>query len=398
MTSRWLQARWLQSRSVRKFVRSRIALASLGLIGAYVLISVAVFGGLVALEETEERIAAGNIPGLWGTYPLENRFDDQEMYLEPIKRALARPDAAAALSEIRFGHLHVADKSLEQLQRELDAAYQLFEELGQAEDLNQTPELEPRLGELESATLALFAPLSSGQATSRSFKLLLGTDRQGRSILLRAVYSVKVALQVGLVTALISVVIGSLLGAAAGWFGGVVDHLVIWLYTTFSSIPNLVLLVLLAYMFGGTRFEGTLFPLYVSFGVTFWVGPCRVIRGETLKLRELEYVQAATAMGFSRFYILVRHILPNASHLILINFSLLFIGAVKSEVILSFLGLGVKEGPSWGIMISQAGSEVVNGFFWQIGTATAFMFGLVLAFNIVSDALQDAFDPKHAGD
>ena len=211
-------------------------------------------------------------------------------------------------------------------------------------------------------------------------------------------YSIKVALQVGLVTALISVVIGSFLGAAAGWFGGVVDHLVIWLYTTFSSIPNLVLLVLLAYMFGGTRFEGTLFPLYVSFGATFWVGPCRVIRGETLKLRELEYVQAATAIGFSRLYILFHHILPNASHLVLINFSLLFIGAVKSEVILSFLGLGVKEGPSWGIMISQAGSEVVNGFFWQIGTATAFMFGLVLAFNIVSDALQDAFDPKHAGD
>ena len=128
--------------------------------------------------------------------------------------------------------------------------------------------------------------------------------------------------------------------------------------------------------------------------MTFWIGPCRVIRGETLKLRELEYVQAAKAAGFSRPYIMFKHILPNASHLMLINFSLLFIGAIKSEVILSFLGLGVKKGPSWGIMISQARQEVVNGFFWQIGAATAFMFVLVLAFNVFTDALQDALDPK----
>ena len=93
--------------------------------------------------------------------------------------------------------------------------------------------------------------------------------------------------------------------------------------------------------------------------------------------------------------ILIRHILPNTAHLMFINFSLLFIGAIKSEVILSFLGLGVKSGPSWGIMINQSKPEVINGFFWQIGAATVFMFGLVLAFNIVSDAMQDAFDPKH---
>ena len=120
-----------------------------------------------------------------------------------------------------------------------------------------------------------------------------------------------------------------------------------------------------------------------------------MIRGEVLKLRELEYVQAATAIGFGRMRVLLRHILPNTAHLMFINFSLLFIGAVKSEVILSFLNLGVKKGSSWGIMISQSRQEVINGFFWQIGGATFFMFGLVLAFNIFTDALQDAFDPKH---
>ena len=228
------------------------------------------------------------------------------------------------------------------------------------------------------------------------FKTLLGTDRQGRSIMIRALYSAKVALQVGLITSLIAVIFGSFLGAAAAYFGGWVDHAVIWLYSVFSSIPNLVLLVVIAFMFTGMqRVENTLIPLYASFCMTFWIGPCRVIRGEVMKIKELEYVQAATALGLSRMTILRRHVVPNAAHLMFINFSLLFIGAIKGEVILTYLGLGVKNGASWGIMISQAGPEVINGFFWQIGSATFFMFVLVLAFNLFTDALQDALDPRH---
>ena len=242
---------------------------------------------------------------------------------------------------------------------------------------------------------SLFAPLTSRQRWEQRINLVLGTDAQGRSIALRAIYSIEVAIKIGLVVAFFSVLIGSLLGTAAGFYGGWVDHAVTWAFTTFSSIPSLVLLVLLAYMFTGSTFEGTLFPMYIAFSATYWIGPCRVIRGETLKLRELEYVQAATALGYSRPYIVVRHILPNASHLMLINFSLLFIAAIKGEVILTYLGLGIKNGTSWGIMIEQSRPEVINGFFWQIGTATVLMFGLVLAFNILSDALQDAFDPKH---
>ena len=116
---------------------------------------------------------------------------------------------------------------------------------------------------------------------------------------------------------------------------------------------------------------------------------------EAMKIKELDYIQAARSFGASRWYILRRHIIPSTTHLLLISFSLLFIGAVKSEVILSYLGLGVKDEPSWGVMIGEAKHELVNGFFWQVGSATAFMFGLVLAFNILTDALQDAFDPKH---
>ena len=228
-------------------------------------------------------------------------------------------------------------------------------------------------------------------------RLFLGTDRQGRSIAVRAIYSIKVAIQVGAVTAVISVIFGGLLGAAAAFYGGWVDMVVIWLYSTLSSIPQLVLLILIAFMFSGTALDQTLMPVYAAFCLTFWIGPCRVVRGEVLKLKELEYIQAATAIGFGRFRILLKQLIPNTAHLLFIYFSLLFIGAIKSEVILSFLGLGVKKGPSWGIMIDQSRQEVINGFFWQIGAATAFMVVLVLSFNILTDALQDAFDPKHVG-
>ena len=162
------------------------------------------------------------------------------------------------------------------------------------------------------------------------------------------------------------------------------------------------MLVVIAYAFTdfelyGFDVKNSLLPVYIALGATFWIGTCRVIRGETLKLKQMEYVHAAQTAGFGPIHILLKHILPNTAHLMLINFSLLLIGAIKSEVILSFLGLGVKGQPSWGIMIRDAGNngDVVSGFFWEIGTATVLMFILVLAFNILSDALQDAFDPKH---
>ncbi len=220
------------------------------------------------------------------------------------------------------------------------------------------------------------------------WKGLLGTDRQGRSILVRALYSTKIAFQVGFVVALVSTVIGGILGGIAGYFGKGVDDFVVWLYSTIQSIPNLLLLIAISYVAG----KG-LFGIYVSFCATFWVGTCRVVRGEVLKLREAEYVQAARSMGYGPWRILFRHVMPNTAHLLLVNFALLFVGAIKSEVILSYLGLGVQGEPSWGVMINQAKEELINGFYWQIGAATVFMFGLVLCFNIFADALQDATDP-----
>jgi len=242
----------------------------------------------------------------------------------------------------------------------------------------------------EAQETAFYTPPAAGD-----WQLWLGTDRQGRSILVRAIHSIKVAMSVGLVTGLIAVGVGTFLGSLGGYFGGRVDDVVVWLYSTFSSIPYLLLLLVLSYS-ASQIFGKGIATVYIAFAATFWVGPCRVIRGETMKLRESDYVQAAWALGASPWRILVRHIIPNVSHLSFVYFALVFIGAIKSEVILSFLGLGVQRQPSWGIMIDQSRAELAVDFYWQIGAATAFMLVLVLAFNVFTDALQDALDPKKA--
>jgi peptide/nickel transport system permease protein len=388
--------RFFQSREVRKFRRNRLAVAALIIVLLYGGIAGSILlGGLITLEETLDRVGPAAVPGLFSRSSPEKRLLDCEFYLSTVERALKRRNPREALREISLGNLRVVDQPAEAVREIVEHGWALFDELAESANLNDEPEKLPAVDEIEATVASLFKPLSGMEALGQKFRYALGLDRQGRSIAVRATYSVKVAIQVGVVAAAVSVALGTLLGAAAAYFGGWVDHLVIWLYSTFSSIPNLVLLAVLVVMFTGSRFDGTLIPVYAAFCMTFWIGPCRVIRGETLKIKQLEYVQAATAVGFNRFYILLKHVIPNTVHLMFINFSLLFIGAVKSEVILSFLGLGVKKGPSWGIMINHSGQEVINGFFWQIGAATAFMFGLVLAFNLLTDALQDAFDPKH---
>lgn len=387
--------RFMNGRGMRKFTRSRMAMVSLAVILVYAAIGITAATGVITLDDTLRRVGPNSVPGFFQQEGPERRLEIAEFYVSKVASALKRSNAGDALDAIDLGGLKVRGADVARLKERTAAAFEIIDSLAEIDDLKADPKVEPLLVQLEKAAMGFYAPPEGGGIFNYGFTMFLGTDRQGRSISLRAFYSIKVAIQVGFITALIAVFIGTLLGAAAAFYGGWVDHTVIWLYSTFSGIPYLVLLTVLVYMFTGTVFDGTLIPLYCAFSMTFWIGPCRVIRGEVLKLKELEFVQAANAVGFSRLYILVKHVIPNTAHLMFIYFSLLFIAAIKSEVILSFLGLGVKKGPSWGIMISQSRQEVINGFFWQIGTATVLMFGLVLAFNILSDALQDAFDPKH---
>lgn len=222
-----------------------------------------------------------------------------------------------------------------------------------------------------------------------SLELILGTDIFGRSVFYKVIHGTRVAMSVGLVATLISVPIGVSLGALAGYFGGWVDDLIVWFYTTLSSIPNILLLIAIAVALG----KG-ITTVYIALGATAWVGLARVIRGEFMKHKTRDYVIAANSLGASHTSRIFKHILPNVFHFVIISISIQFMGAIKSEVILSFLGLGVQGQPSWGVMIDDAKLELARGVWWQLGGATFAMFFVVLAFNIVGDALRDALDPK----
>lgn len=223
-----------------------------------------------------------------------------------------------------------------------------------------------------------------------SWSHILGTDIFGRDVFIRVLYGIKISISIGLITIAIAVPIGIILGSLAGYFGGRVDDFIVWLYSTFSSIPYLLFLLSLALVLG----KG-IFSVYIALGVTSWVGICRVVRGEFIKYRERDFVSAANALGAQNSRIIFKHILPNVMPLIFINASLLFVYAIKAEVILSYIGVGVQGKPSWGNMISDAKLELVGrGVYWQFLGATLAMFIIVLAFNIFSDALRDCFDPR----
>ena len=162
-----------------------------------------------------------------------------------------------------------------------------------------------------------------------------------------------------------------------------------------SDIPGIIMLIALKFAFTQMGVLKGVHGLYVSLAIINWIGTCRLVRAEAMKIRELDYVIAARAVGVSRVGILARHVLPNVLHLSIIRFSLGFVGAIHAEVILSFLGLGVEVGtPSWGQMISAARMDLFAGRWWQLTAAVGAMFLLVLALNIFGDRLRDALDPR----
>jgi peptide/nickel transport system permease protein len=238
-----------------------------------------------------------------------------------------------------------------------------------------------------------WADVSGPKWSPMSGEYWFGTNIIGQDIFSRAIYSTRTAFEVGLVVAIGATFLGAVLGAIAGFYSVTwIDEIILWLMGVLDSVPFILLVAAIAY-----SLQGSPWAMHIAMIATFWISTARLVRGEVIKLKSLEYVEAAHAIGVNQLVIIFRHILPNTFHILLVQASLSFVAAIKSEVILSFLGLGVKDGMSWGLMISESTFEVLAGFFNNFIAASVLMFGLVMAFNLFSDSLQDALDPRSPG-
>lgn len=234
---------------------------------------------------------------------------------------------------------------------------------------------------------------------------IFGTDKAGQDVFYMALKSVRTGLIIGTLTTLIVTPFAILFGMLAGYFGGWVDDLIQYVYTMLSSIPDILLIAaaMLIFQVGLTAQETILSAderlvyLCIIMGITSWTDLCRLIRAEVLKLRDIEYVQAADAFGVARGTIMVRHLVPNVLHIVLISVILRFSGLVLAETVLAYVGIGVDPSmQSWGNMINQARLELARDpvVWWSLLAAFVFMLGLVLPANVFGDAVRDALDPR----
>jgi oligopeptide transport system permease protein len=261
-------------------------------------------------------------------------------------------------------------------------------------DISDVDPLAPYYAEWKRRAAEIKTVVEEREAT-----LPFGGDRIGRDVLAKAIKGSQISILVGLLAAALATVIGTVLGALAGYYGGKLDDILEWLYNVFTSVPYILLIFALAAVFKsgplGRVFSGGIAPIVVILGAVGWTGIYRLVRAEYIKHRGREYVRAAEAIGASHASRMFGHILPNISHVVLVQLSLHVVAFIKAEVILSFLGLGVPlDMVSWGTMLSEAQTELVLGKWWQLAAATAFMATFVTAFALLTDALRDALDPK----
>lgn len=218
---------------------------------------------------------------------------------------------------------------------------------------------------------------------------ILGTDIFGRSILYKVMTGVKTAMTIGFLVTVISIPIGIFLGAVSGYFGGMVDTVVVWIYSVIVSIPSILLILAISFVL-----DKGLISICIALGSVSWVSLCRLTRAEFIKHKNREYVLASRLVGANHFALIFKHILPNTLHLAIVTSSLLVLTSIMSEVVLTYLGVGIQDGSSWGTMISDATGELINGIWWPLASVTVALFLIAYSLNIVGDALRDALDPK----
>ncbi|MCO6414150.1 MAG: ABC transporter permease [Thiogranum sp.] len=427
----------------REVVRSRLAVSSLVVLAAYtvtgLLDSVHFRMALPEAQGQQEVQYSGEVLSLLDELLGPMRTQVEKTYSAPFathlytRETITGPDGAPqrVYPRLQYGGAHledIGDRNRDILLRSLNAVAQALLAtalitLGFAVLLARRWKkplrvaLRAMLGGTSSVpwrtaviTIAVVALIIALLAALSPFYHVLGTDKVGQDVLYQTIKSIRTGLVIGTLTTLVMLPFAVFLGMMAGYFRGWVDDVIQYLYTTLNSIPGVLLiaaavLMMEVYMSNhpelfetmAERADLRLLFLCLILGITSWTGLCRLLRGETLKLRELDYVEAADAFGVSRLTIMLRHLLPNLLHLVLIAVVLDFSALVLAEAVLSYVGVGVDPTTlSWGNMINRARLEMAREpmVWWSLLAAFTFMFTLVLAANLFSDAVRDAFDPR----
>jgi peptide/nickel transport system permease protein len=323
----------------RRFKSDRVGLASLVVVLAFLLLIVLSFTGLVGAKWQDE-VGVPNAP---------------PVFIGP------KPPAATGAIEVPTGP---------------------------NVDLSDIDPLAPRYKEWDER-----AKQFQTTETVKAETLPLGGDRLGRDVLSKTIKGTEISVFVGVMAAVVATTIGVLLGAFGGFFGGKIGDFLEWVYNVFESIPNILLIFAFAAVVGrGVE------SVVIILALTGWTGMYRQVRAEFIKHSSREYVRSAEAIGATRMSRMFRHILPNVSHVVLVRMALLVVGFIKAEVILSYLGLGVRvDQVSWGTMLAESQAELLLGHWWQLAAATLFMAVFVTAFSLMADAWRDALDPKLRG-
>ncbi len=324
----------------RRFRRDRVGVASFAVVALFLAVALGAGAGLIAADWEREV----------GTSYARPHFVSAER-----PEALSSPASPAASGRASSQEPAIADP----LEPELS---QLRKELGVA-----------------------------AVAGAKAGSLPLGGDKWGRDVLKKTIKGTQTSLLVGVAAAFLAAFLGTVFGAYAGYAGGRIDDFFNWLYSVLTSIPYLLLILAVAAVLD----QKGVTTVILILGLTGWTGIFRLVRAEYLKHKVREYVQAADAIGASHRRRMFVHILPNVSHVVLVQLSLHVVLFIKSEVVLSFLGFGVGvDTVSWGSMLNEAQSELLIGKWWQLAAATAAMAVLITAFSLYTDALRDALDPR----
>jgi len=351
------------------------------------------------LTSPPSAVAAERSIGVWGAAWKRFRSDRVGLVCLAIVAAFLLLVAAAGLGVVAKNwqqEVGVPDAPPTFLgPRPATAATGIASPTGPNADISDIDPLAPRYKEWAERA----AQLKTADTVRRD-TLPFGADRVGRDVLAKAVKGAEVSIMVGVLAALAATLIGTVLGALGGFFGGKVGDALEWLYNVFTSIPSILLIFTFAAVLNRADaiIPKGIWTIVIILALTGWTGIYRLVRAEFIKHSVRDYVRSAEAIGASQASRMFRHILPNVSHVVLVQLSSSVVSFIKAEVILSYLGLGVAvDQVSWGTMLAEAQAELILGHWWQLVAATVFMAVFVTAFSLFTDALRDALDPKLRG-